>query len=127
MEKPADIKDVAKKATSGRVKLLYALPHQGCMVYLMQIDGDIFMSLSVINGQIFQFYLEMSPAEGKMKLSKEDIDKTIQILLAGAHTTIEQQLGVKQSEAEKAKVKEVISVAEKAFGKGGVLDPSQLN
>ena len=116
MEEPKDIEKIAKKPTKGRVKLLYALPYIGCMVYLMQVDADIFMSLSVIKGQLYHFYLEMTPAEGKDKLSKKDIDKVVQILLAGAHTTIEQQVGKVQSEKEVAQAEEVIKVAEQAFG-----------
>lgn len=116
MKEPKDIEKVAKNPTKGRVKLLYALPYLGCMVYLMQVDADIFMSLSVINGQLFHFYLEMTPAEGKTKLSKQDIEKVVQILLAGAHTTIEQQVGGKQNDKEIAQAEEVIKVAEEAFG-----------
>lgn len=116
MEKPKDIEKIAKNPTKGRVKSLYALPYKGCMVYLLQIDGDIFMSLSVINGQIFQFYLEMTPSSGRKTLSNDEVDKTIQILLAGAHTTIEQQLGIEQSDKEAGQAAEVIKVAEDAFG-----------
>jgi hypothetical protein len=106
-----------RKPTKGRVKLLYALPHLDCMVYVLRIDDDIFMSLSVIKGAIFQFYLEMTPREGKKRLSKKEEDQTLQIVLAGAHTTIEQKIGVKQNAVEAARAAEVMKVAENAWGK----------
>jgi len=117
MEEPKKLESLAKNPTEGRVKLLYALPYLACMVYLMQIDGDIFMSLSIIKGQLYQFYLEMKPKDGDSELTKEEIDRTIQILLAGAHTTIEQQLGQKQTMDEKLRSAEVVRIAENAFGK----------
>lgn len=116
MAKPKDIEKMAKNPTKGRVKSLYALPYHGCMVYLMQVDVDLFMSFTVIEGQIYHFYLEMTPAEGKKSLTKNQIDHVIQILLAGAHTTIETKLGIKTDDRTLAQADEVIKVAERAWG-----------
>jgi len=122
MKTPKSLESLAKPATKGRVNLLYALPYLTCMVYVLQIDGDIFMSLSVIKGQMFQFYLEMKPKKGDTELTKLEIERTLQIMIAGAHTTIEQQMGVEQSDKGKAQAAEAIKVAEQAFGDKGVLN-----
>jgi hypothetical protein len=115
MEKPKDIDLVAKKPTKGRVQLLYALPYMGCMVYLMRMDGDLFNSFTVIDGQLHHFYLEISTEKGSNKHTKDEINKVIQILLAGAHTSIEQAKG-KADERSMAIAEEVSKVGAKVFG-----------
>jgi len=116
MVKPKDIEKVSKKPTKGRVKTLYALPYLGCMVYLMQIDTELFMSMTIIEGTIRFFYMEI-PIKGKAKnFNREQIDKILQVLIAGAHTTVDIVKGIKQDEKEKGQSAEVIRVAEEAFG-----------
>ena len=118
MEKPKKITKENSKATKGRVTSMYALPYMGCMVYLVRYD-DLFVSMAVIDGQMHHFYLEVPVKEGKKSHSRKDLDRIIQILLAGAHTTIEHLRGVVQSEREAGQAQEVLDVMDKTFGPGG--------
>mgnify|MGYP001562951407 CR=1 FL=1 len=96
------IKEITVK---GRIKLLHALPYHGCMVYVRQIDQEVFMYDVVYKDQIYSSYVIMKPRKGKKTLSKNDIQKTVQLVLAGAFATLDMLLDIKVSAEDESKVK----------------------
>lgn len=97
----------------GRILLLHAKPYKGCMVYIRQIDEDLFLYDVVFNGQIFPFHLEVTHKIGE-KLSESTIRGAVGMVLAGAHATID-TLTKSADVREQAIGKTVIDAGEAAW------------
>jgi hypothetical protein len=113
MAKP---KDLIGKNVKGRIKILSLMPYHGCPILVQRVDDDLFQYITNVAGSFYQGYIVMKPKSGKSSLSKEDVNNTMQMALAGAYTTIETLLGIKD---EKSIViaEEVAKVGGEYFGK----------
>ena len=96
------------KKVKGRIKLLKAIMYKGSMVYLRQVDEEIFMYDLVFRDQIYSSYLIITPRTGKNKLSKSEVNQSAALIFTGATATIDQLLGVKLEESKKKIVKTFI-------------------
>jgi len=101
---------IKMKSVRGRIRVLRAIGYRGSMIYIRQIDGDIFMYDVVFKEQIYSSHIEILPKEGASKLTKREISEATGIILAGATTTIDVLLGDKVDK----KTKETVEAFEKA-------------
>lgn len=95
-----EVPKLRSSEVKGRIKLLYALPYHGQMVYVRRIDQEVFMYDVVYKNQIYSSYVIMKPKKGKKNLTANEVNQTLQMVLAGAFTTVEQLLGIKMNEKE---------------------------
>lgn len=105
-----DLYKTAKKV-KGRIKVLKALPYKGSMVYLRQIDGDIFMYDLVYKGQIYSSYIVITPKKGQTKLSDPEVARSAALILQGALATIDTLRGETVKDKE---TKDIVKVFESA-------------
>src|SRR5437762_2064809 len=117
MQKPQNINAMAQLPTKGRVKLLHALPYLGWMVYVLQIDADIFTYHVVINDQMYFSYVEGVLPKGKKKFTQQQIKNYVGVVLATAHTTVETVTGL-NNKTEQELGRTVINAGETVFGNG---------
>ena len=87
------------KKVKGRIKVLKVMPYKGAMVYIRQVDGDIFEYLVSYKKDLYCSYLVISPREGKKRLSKSDTAKAVATIFAGAVTTIDTLKDSKKKDA----------------------------
>jgi len=91
------------KKISGRVNVLMAVPYMDHMIYIRQIDENMFEWI-VSKSPVYSSWVEMLPRKGKKKLSKNDINLTAQLVLSGAMATIETLSGKKLDKETQEKV-----------------------
>ena len=98
------------KKTKGRIKVLRALPYEGCNVYIRLIGINkgisLFEYLVSIKGEIYSSFIEITH---KKKLTDNEIAHGVVLVLAGAYTTVEKVLGIKPK--GKGKVTEKVAKA----------------
>ena len=92
MKKAVELKS---KTVVGRIKVLKAIPYKDCMVYIRQIDGDLFMYDLVFNKQIYSSYLVMKPKRGEKKLNDNQVSQSAAVIMSGAIATIDTLMGNK--------------------------------
>jgi hypothetical protein len=109
------------KKISGRVNVLMAVPYLGRMIYIRQIDKDMFEYL-VSKTPIYSSWVEMKPRKGKKTLSKNDINLTAQLVLSGAMATIETLSGKKLDKETQEKVDIFEKSKEKVLNKKKVIN-----
>ena len=95
------MKNLQPKKVKGRVAVLKALPYRDCMVYIRQIDGEIFMYDLVFKGEIYSSYLIITPKKGKTKLTKSEISQAGALILTGAMATLDELTGNGLAKREK--------------------------
>jgi hypothetical protein len=83
------------KKVKGIVKILKALPYKGHMVYIRRIYQEYFEYLLEYNGEIYSAYIIITPAKGKKRLSKSEVDQCSALVNAGAESTLDALLGDK--------------------------------
>ena len=115
-KKPPDLYKKAKKV-KGRIEVMKALPYRGHMIYIRRIDKDLFMYDLIFEGQIYSSYIVITPAKGKKKLNKNEIDRAAALILTGALATIDALIGDEVSEKDIATAKQFESGRE-TFDKG---------
>ena len=98
------------KKVKGRITILKAIPYKGHMVYLRRIDISIFEYLAVIRKQVFSAYWIIKPDKGKKDLTKDQVINAAALVMAGACTTIDFQLGVELD----PKMKKIVDTFEKS-------------
>jgi hypothetical protein len=79
---------IKTKPAVGRVLLLHAKPYKGCMVYIFEVDTDLFFYSVIFNNQMYHFHLEVTHPKDS-KLEEKTIGGAIGMVLAGAHATID--------------------------------------
>jgi hypothetical protein len=99
-------KELKPKKIKGRITTLMAAPYKESMVYIRQIDEDIFEYSLVFNKQIYSNYMVFTLPEGKKKMTKYQIQCGMNMLLAGAQATIDTLRGDKLEEKDKQLVKD---------------------
>ena len=98
------------KKVKGRITTLKAIPYKGHMVYLRRIDIEIFEYLVVIRKQVFSAYWIIKPGKGKKDLTKDQVNQAAALVMAGACTTVDYQLGVELD----PKMKKIVDTFEKS-------------
>lgn len=98
------------KKVKGKITVLKIQEYKGSPVYIRQINNDIFEWLIVFKNEIYSSYLIITPQKDKNKLSKSDILNIVNMVLAGAETTIDTLLGVELSKEDKRKAELVESI-----------------
>jgi hypothetical protein len=88
-------KKLKYKTVQGRIKVLKAIDYKGSMIYLRQIDGDIFMYDLVFKGEIYSSYLVMKPKPGCKELTPDEVNQSAALIFVGAVTTVDMKLGHK--------------------------------
>ncbi|MBM3283171.1 hypothetical protein FJY90_02860 [Candidatus Gottesmanbacteria bacterium] len=99
------VKKLKYKEVKGRIKILKVISYKGSMVYLRQIDEDIFMYDLVFKGEIYSSYLVIKPRKGETKLSELEVNKSAALIFTGAIATIDHLLGKKVDKETEAVVK----------------------
>lgn len=94
----------------GRITTLFAAPYKGSMVYIRQIDKEIFEYSLVFKGQIYSNYMVFTLPKGK-RMTKYQIKCGMNMIIAGAQATIDLLLGVKLSDKDKALVKDLEQIS----------------
>ena len=94
-QKPKTIPPLVPKKVKGRVKMLKAISYKGHMVYLRQIDEEIFMYDLIFRGEIYSNYLIIKPRPGKKKLARWEVNQSAALVFRSAVTTIDMLLGKK--------------------------------
>ena len=82
-----------------------AAPYKGSMVYIRQIDEEIFEYLVVFKKQIYTGYMVFTLPKGK-RMTKYQVKCGMNMLLAGAQSTVNMLRGDKMEEKEKVLVKD---------------------
>ncbi len=93
----------------GRVKLLKAISYKGSMIYIRQIDEEIFMYDLIYKEQLYSSYLIITPKAGKNRLTKNEVQQSRAIIFAGATATIDMLLGEKLGEKELKRAQAVVN------------------
>lgn len=83
------------KKVKGRIKVLKAILYKKSMVYIRQIDEEIFEYLVVFKNQIYSSYLIIKPKKGMKKLTKNEVNQSAALIFTGAIATIDTLLGKK--------------------------------
>lgn len=100
--------DLNPKNVKPRMRVLRVLPYKGSMVYIRQVNQDIFMYDLIFKNEIYSSYMVFTPGKNKDSLSKAEVDRAASLIWSGAVATIESLLGT-ELKGEKKKVAEVIS------------------
>ena len=77
------------KKVKARIKTLRAIPYKGHMIYIRQINNDIFEWLLIFRNQLYGSYIVVKPDPSGKKPTEIDINKVTNLVLAGATTTLE--------------------------------------
>lgn len=93
-----------------KVRVLNVRYYRDCPIYLRQIGKTYFEWLVIYKNQLYSGYIEMQPANGKHRLTNKEITKTMNIVLAGATTTVDsfyfrEEEAAKELNAEKKEKK----------------------
>jgi len=93
------------KKVKGRIKVLKALPYKKIMIYLRQINEDIFEYIIPFKGEIYSSYLIITPKKSKNKLTEDEINQAAALILVSATATVDYLLGIKLDDKMKETVK----------------------
>ncbi len=80
------------KKVKGRITVLKAMPYKGIMIYLRQVDGEIFEFIIPFKGEIYSSYLIIKTESGR-KHTKLEVAKSAALIFASAVTTVDFLLG----------------------------------
>lgn len=100
-------KELKPKKIAGRITTLMAAPYKESMVYIRQIDEEIFEYSLVFDKQIYSNYMVFTLPKGKKKMTKYQVKCGMNMLLAGAEATIDTLRGDKLEEKDKQLVKDL--------------------
>jgi len=89
------------------------MPYKGNMVYIRQIDREIFMYDVVFKSEIYSDYLIITPRPGKKKLAKWEVNQAAALIFTSAVTTIDILLKKKLDKKTKQTVKAFESARKK--------------
>ena len=98
-------KELKPKKIKGRITTLFAAPYKDSMVYIRQIDKEIFEYSLVFKGQIYSSYMVFTLPKGK-RMTKYQIKCGMNLLLAGAQASIDTLRGDKIEAKEEGLVKD---------------------
>lgn len=113
-EKKAKAPKINLMDATGRMLLLHAKPYKGCMVYIFQIDEELFSYNVIIGGQMYFFHIEVEKVKGQEHLSEAEIRSAVAFVMSGAHATIDTITG-QISAQEQLIGKTVIDAGEAAW------------
>lgn len=99
------MKELKPRKIKGRITTLFAAPYKGSMVYIRQIDKEIFEYSLVFKRQIYSNYMVFTLPKGK-RMTKYQVKCGMNLLIAGAQTTINALLGVKLEAKDENLVKD---------------------
>lgn len=116
IKEPPDL-SIKAKPTKGRVRVLLVLPYEGVNVYVRQVDGTLFEYMLPYKGEIYSSYFEIYPDKehikkcskcgyvqvGDKSFTQKQFNNIEQLVLAGAHSTIEYLKGIENAEIEHQK------------------------
>jgi len=94
----------------GRITTLFAAPYKGSMVYIRQIDKEIFEYIVVFKGQVYTNYMVFTVPEGK-RITKYQVKCGMNLLIAGAQASISTLRGDKMEKKDKALAKDFEGVS----------------
>lgn len=100
--------DRAKKV-EGRMKVLLAMKYKKGMIYVRQIDQEVFIWDAIYKNKLYSSYIIITLKKGTKKLPNDILDEARQMCYAGAASTIDIQMGDKLSK----KVKDTLKTFEK--------------
>ncbi len=86
------VPELKPKKVKARIKMLKALPYKGIMIYLRQIDEEIFEFIVPFKGEIYSSYLIIKTKTGR-KHTKSEVAQSAALILASAATTVDFLLG----------------------------------
>ena len=87
------IPELKPKKVKARIKLLKALPYKKIMIYLRQIDEEIFEFVIPFKGEIYSSYLIIKMKKGQKKMTRDEVNQSAGLILASAITTVDFLLG----------------------------------
>jgi len=101
------IPDLFKKSkkVEGRIKVLKVVYYRDCPIYLMVTDGQIFQYFAIIKKSLFFGYNVITPRKGKTSLTEHETNIAAALILTGATTTVDLQLGAKENKSTKDIIK----------------------
>lgn len=103
--------ELKPKKIKGRITTLLAAPYKGSMVYIRQIDNEMFEYLVVFKKQIYTNYMVFTLPKGKKKMTKYQVKCGMNMLIAGAQSTINLLRGDKPTKKEQAMAKDLDQVS----------------
>jgi len=92
MSKQKSLKERAKK-DQGRMKVLMAIGYKKGMIYVRQIDEEIFIWDAIYENKLYSSYINITLNKGKKKMPKKIVNEARQMCYAGAAATIDYQMG----------------------------------
>ena len=104
-KKKKSLKERAK-TDSGRMKILMAMEYKDGMIYIRQIDEELFIWDAVYKNKLYSSYLVIKLSKNKKKLPSDVVDEVRDMCYAGAASTIDMQMGVKISDKTMQMVKD---------------------
>jgi hypothetical protein len=93
------LKERAVKNT-GRMKILLAMAYKDGMIYIRQVDEELFIWDAVYKNQLYSSYVVITLTKGSTKLPDDIRDQAREMCYAGAVATIDHQRGDKISKEE---------------------------
>lgn len=101
------------KTVRGRMVVLRAIPYKENMVYIRQIDGDMFTYDVIFKNQLYSSYIIVKPRKGQTKLNDSDVQGVASMIWSGACATIDTLLGQTVEGEAKKIAEQVIELGEK--------------
>lgn len=92
--------ELRPKKIKGRITVLLASPYKDSMVYIRQIDKEIFEYLVVYKGQVYANYMVFKLDPGK-RFTKEQVKAGMNMLQGGAMATVDALRGDTISDSDK--------------------------
>jgi len=93
------MKELKPHKIKSRITTLFAAPYKGSMVYIRQIDKEIFEYSLVFKGQIYSNYMVFTLPKGK-RMTKYQVKCGMNLLIAGAQSTVNLLRGDKIEEKD---------------------------
>ncbi len=101
------IQEVAPK-----IKVWKVTPYKDSMLYIRQINDDIFEYLACWNNQIYGDYIVITPKEGSTELTEAEKNTAFQWIFIAATTSVDVLRGEEVQGAKREEASEVLKVME---------------
>lgn len=107
---PDETEDIKIKKVKGRIKVYKVTPYKDAMIYIRQINDDIFEYLVARGNQIYGDYVVILPQEGRAHLNQAEKFSAFSLIFTAATTTVDTLRGEGVQGEQKSEAQAVVDV-----------------
>jgi len=104
--------DLPIKEIPPRIKLWRVLPYKDAILYIRQIDEDIFEYLACWRSQIYTDWISILPKEGSKELTEAEKNTAFQWILIAATTSVDVLRGEEVQGSKREEAEDILKVME---------------